>query len=91
MMNVHQEISKIRALQPDYCVNEIYPFVNLINWNSAIDVDLYSRDRELVGLSNTSPDWDVDQWLEERISLKFSNKEEFKRVYRLARLLTRIH
>ncbi|MDD9338909.1 MAG: hypothetical protein PV362_04475 [Providencia heimbachae] len=91
MMTVHQEITKIRALKPDYCANEIYPFVNLINWNSAIDVDLYSRDRELAGLSNISPDWDVDQWLEERVTLKFSNKEEFKRVYRLARLLTRIH
>lgn len=91
MMNVHQEISKIRAFQLNDHGNEICPFVNLIGWSRAIEIDLYSRDRALAGLSNTSPDWDTERWLEERITLKFKDKTEFKVAYRLARRLTRIH
>lgn len=90
-MNVHQEISKIRAIKRDDNLNEIRPFVNLINWNSAIEIDLYSRARSLLGVIDTIDNFDVDQWDEDRIILKFKDKTEFKRVYRLARLISRIH
>ncbi|WP_336845174.1 hypothetical protein [Providencia rettgeri] len=52
-------------------------------------VDLYGWRLEVSGL-DVGHDWDVDKWEAEMLRLPFKNKAEFKRVYRLARMVTRI-
>lgn len=58
-------------------------------FRGGLDVDLYGWRLEVSGLEG-DPDWDVDKWEAEMLRLPFKNKAEFKRVYRLARLVTRL-
>lgn len=56
---------------------------------NTLEVDLYGWRLEVSGL-DVGHDWDVDKWEAEMLRLPFKNKTEFKRVYRLARMVTRI-
>ncbi|MEY0767408.1 hypothetical protein AB7293_16770 [Providencia huaxiensis] len=60
-----------------------------IGFRGCLEVDLYNWRLQLSSL-NGDPDWDVDKWEAEMLRLPFKGKEEFKRAYRLARLVTRI-
>ncbi|MEQ9868569.1 hypothetical protein ABRP77_04615 [Pectobacterium odoriferum] len=47
-------------------------------------VDLYSRRREL---EKVSCEWDVDAYAREMLILEYSSPDQFRRIYRFARLL----
>lgn len=56
---------------------------------NTLEVDLYGWRLDVSGLDVTD-DWDVDKWEAEMLRLPFKNKAEFKRAYRIARLVTRL-
>lgn len=90
MMNVHQEISKIRAFRErNGNDGEIKPFVGMFREGELL-IDFYSL--RLHRMKQESPDnWDPDLHYKEAFKLFFSDKAGFKHAYRLARLVTRIH
>lgn len=69
-------------------LGDITDFIR-VGFNGCLEVDLYNWRLQQSGL-NGDPDWDVDKWEAEMLRLPFKNKVEFKRVYRLARMVTRI-
>lgn len=69
-------------------LGEVADFIR-IGFGGCLEVDLYGWRLEVSGL-DVGHDWDVDKWEAEMLRLPFKNKSEFKRVYRLARMVTRI-
>jgi hypothetical protein len=50
-------------------------------------VDVYSWEREVIGIGNSGKDWDVDICYEKRIVIPFSqNRAGFRQALRLAKL-----
>lgn len=70
-------------------LGEVSDFIR-IGFRGCLEVDLYGWRLEVSGV-DVGQDWDVDKWEAEMLRLPFKGKEEFKRAYRLARLVTRIH
>ncbi|MCG9951278.1 hypothetical protein MIB43_015270 [Providencia rettgeri] len=86
-MNVHQEISKIRAFRErNGNDGEIKSFVNMFR-EGQLSIDVYSHSLCLIGLD---PDeCDETPYFREQMVIGFSGKAGFKQAYRLARLITR--
>ncbi|EEW5971678.1 hypothetical protein EGX65_03600 [Escherichia coli] len=91
--------NEIRALRNIGCHGRVYfdgtpgeiiPFVDC-RVPGELYIDLYSREREINGIGNTSDDWDVDECYMRLMIIPFEqNLQGFRRAYRLARMCARL-
>ncbi|EJU5095809.1 hypothetical protein N4U84_001397 [Salmonella enterica] len=83
-MSVKTEIKSLRRIQDKISHGgRIAPFIHSTK-PGYICVDFYSRNRALF---DDNSEWDVDDYEARKMILPFSDRDEFRRVYRLARLL----
>ncbi|EIR3453846.1 hypothetical protein LWV97_001887 [Salmonella enterica] len=83
-MSVKTEVKSLRRIQDRISHGaHIAPFIHSTK-PGYICVDFYSRNRALF---DDNSEWDVDDWEAQKMILPFSGRDEFRRVYRLARLL----
>ncbi|EDZ8079258.1 hypothetical protein GPC29_003175 [Salmonella enterica] len=83
-MSVKAEVKSLRRIQGRISHGgRIAPFIHSTK-PGYICVDFYSRNRALF---DDNSEWDVDDWEAQKMILPFSGRDEFRRVYRLARLL----
>ncbi|EAA6550513.1 hypothetical protein DLB95_06760 [Salmonella enterica subsp. diarizonae] len=83
-MSVKTEVKSLRRICERISHGgDIAPFIGSTK-PGYIYVDFYERNRALVDDNSA---WDVDEWEAQKMILPFSGRDEFRRVYRLARLL----
>lgn len=92
---VRNEIKALRNIGCNGCVyfdgsrGEISPFIDC-RVPGQLCIDLYSREREITGMGNTSDDWDVNECDARLLIIPFEqNQQGFRRAYRLARMCAR--
>ncbi len=83
-MSVKTEVKLLRRICERISHSgDIAPFIGSTK-PGYIYVDFYERNRALVDDNSA---WDVDEWEAQKMILPFSGRDEFRRVYRLARLV----
>lgn len=66
------------------------PFVDCFV-SGQLCVDVYSWEREVVGIGNDGKDWDVDEFAKKQLIIPFvQTRKGFRRAYSLARLCVQL-
>lgn len=95
--SIKQEVKALRNMGynsvfsfPTTSSSECVPFINCFV-PGQLCVDVYSWEREIVGIGNDGKDWDVDEFAEKQLIIPFVQTHEgFRQAYRLARLCVQL-